>query len=92
MNFNYDLEHDVLDISFDGKQPAYGDEVQRGIVVRRDPQTDEIVGLTITDFSKRVVSDMEELGEMVDYRQRVDRARECVKPHRWREVRRRTKF
>lgn len=53
LDVDYDPEGDVLYISFGPPQPAVSDEVEPGVYLRRDPDTDEIVGVTVIDFSKR---------------------------------------
>ncbi len=54
LNFFYDKEADVLYVSR-GKPSAkdLSSETEDEIVVRRDPKTREIRGLTIINFSKR---------------------------------------
>jgi hypothetical protein len=52
LDVNYDQEADVFHISF-------GDisiEVQEGNFVRIDPQTDDVVGITLFSFKKRFMS------------------------------------
>jgi uncharacterized protein YuzE len=51
---HYDSEADVLYISFGEPQPAEGLDIGDGTILRVNPETDEVVGLTILDFSKRV--------------------------------------
>ncbi|WP_204305173.1 DUF2283 domain-containing protein (plasmid) [Desulfurobacterium thermolithotrophum] len=50
---HYDSEADVLYISFGESKPAEGLDVGDGTILRIDPETEEVVGLTILDFSKR---------------------------------------
>jgi len=50
---HYDPEADVLYISFGEPRPAEGLDIGDGTILRVDLETDEIVGLTILDFSKR---------------------------------------
>ena len=50
---HYDSEADVLYISFGEPRPAEGLDIGDGTILRVDPETEEIVGLTILDFTKR---------------------------------------
>jgi uncharacterized protein YuzE len=51
--FHYDKEADVLYISFGEPKPAEGIDIGDGTILRIDPETEKIVGLTILQFSKR---------------------------------------
>jgi uncharacterized protein YuzE len=53
VNFEYDPLADVLYCSFGPPQEAIGEEVGDGIVVRRNPETNVPVGITIVNFSRR---------------------------------------
>lgn len=59
--FNYDKKNDILYISFGEAKPAYGDEIQEGIILRKDFVSDEIIGITILDFLKKLNSQDKEL-------------------------------
>ena len=48
----YDAGADVLYVSFGAPIPAYGLEIGNGIVLRLNPVTDELAGITIVDYSK----------------------------------------
>ncbi len=48
----YDREHDMLLITIGEPQEAITEEVSKGLYVRVDPDTDKIVGMTITSFEK----------------------------------------
>lgn len=50
--YNYDSKFDVLYISFCDSGNSYGDDEQPGIIYRRDVDTDEITGYTITHFKE----------------------------------------
>jgi uncharacterized protein YuzE len=50
---HYDEEADVLYISFGEPRPAEGLDIGDGTILRVDPKTDEVIGLTLLDFSKR---------------------------------------
>ena len=56
LSLNYDKKHDVLYISIGAPKPSYGDEEKSGVVILRDINTDEITGITIFDFKKRLES------------------------------------
>jgi len=51
---HYDSEADVLYISFGEPRPAEGLDIGDGTILRIGPKTEEVIGLTILDFSKRV--------------------------------------
>lgn len=44
---NYDGEADVLYISFGAPRPAICIEPEEGLVLRLDPETDQLIGVTI---------------------------------------------
>ena len=50
---DYDDSADVLYISFGNPRPGIAVEVNDGDLVRVDPYTDEIVGITLLDFKER---------------------------------------
>ena len=50
---HYDSEADVLYISFGEPRPAEGLDIGDGTILRVDPETEEVVGLTVLDFTKR---------------------------------------
>jgi len=52
LNFAYDREADVLYLSVGRPQKARTVEVGRDFILRLDPKTDRVIGLTIVDFSK----------------------------------------
>ena len=49
----YDSKSDVLYISCGKPRPAIAFEVKAGDLVRIDPYTDEVVGITILNFRER---------------------------------------
>jgi uncharacterized protein YuzE len=53
MDIQYDPSADVLYCSFGKPQEAIGEEVDEGIIVRRNVETNAIVGITVIDFSRR---------------------------------------
>ncbi len=49
----YDDFSDVLYISFGNPSPGIADEIVKGDLIRINPITNEIVGITILDFKER---------------------------------------
>jgi uncharacterized protein YuzE len=60
LKIKYDREADVLYCSFGDPRPALSMEVGEGVVVRHDPATEEVVGITIVDFFRRFADHPEE--------------------------------
>jgi uncharacterized protein YuzE len=56
MNFFYDHEGDILDISIGEPKEAISEEIGDDILIRRDIHTNEVVGFTILNFEKRFQS------------------------------------
>jgi len=52
MKFSYDHEADVMYLSVGRPQKAKTVEIGRDFVLRLDPKTERVIGLTIVDFSK----------------------------------------
>jgi uncharacterized protein YuzE len=57
LKLNYDAKSDVLYLSFGSPRDALSVEENDGLIVRHDPQTDEVVGITIVNFKKRFAKD-----------------------------------
>jgi uncharacterized protein YuzE len=53
MKLSFDAKADVLYCSFGEPKEAIAVELENGIVVRLDPDTEEVVGVTVIDFLKR---------------------------------------
>ncbi|MBS4027161.1 MAG: DUF2283 domain-containing protein [Ignavibacteriales bacterium] len=53
MNFYYDKQGDILDISVGEPQEAISEEMGDDIILRRDIKTNGVVGFTILNFEKR---------------------------------------
>lgn len=49
---SYDREADVAYFSFGNPRKSITEELDEHVLVRRDPQTREITGLTITNFNQ----------------------------------------
>jgi uncharacterized protein YuzE len=53
MKLRFDAKSDVLYFSFGEPTEAISVELDNGLIVRMDPETDEVVGVTVVDFLKR---------------------------------------
>ena len=53
LKMKYDAKGDVLYFSVGDAREAISAEVEDGVIMRTDPSTDEVVGITVIDFSKR---------------------------------------
>jgi uncharacterized protein YuzE len=53
MKLSFDAKADVLYCSFGDPTEAIAVELENGVVVRLNPETDEVVGVTVIDFLKR---------------------------------------
>lgn len=53
MNLSFDPKADVLYCSFGEPREALSVEMDDGVVLRLNPDTDEVVGFTVVDFLKR---------------------------------------
>jgi uncharacterized protein YuzE len=53
INFFFDEEGDVLDITIGKPRKAVAMELKNDVAVRCDPETGEIVGIVILNFVKR---------------------------------------
>lgn len=49
---SYDEEADVLYLCFGNPEKAVSEEIDAHVIVRRQPETNRIVGITIMNFSK----------------------------------------
>jgi uncharacterized protein YuzE len=49
---SYDREADVIYISFGKPRKAVSEEIDPYVLVRRDPKAKEILGITVTNFTK----------------------------------------
>lgn len=52
---DYDIENDVLYIYFEKAQEAISREVGDGIFLRLDPNTDQVVGVTVLNIRKKIL-------------------------------------
>lgn len=53
LTLNYDAENDVLYCSFERGKDAVSFEVADGVLVRRDPHDEHLVGFTILDLRRK---------------------------------------
>ncbi len=53
MNVHYDEEADFLEIRMGEATPCYAEEVQPGIIIRRDEQTGSVKSIGVVDFRER---------------------------------------
>ena len=53
MKINYDEEGDFLEISIGKPTTCYADEIEPGVFLRKDEETDEIKSISILGFKKR---------------------------------------
>ena len=53
INFFFDEEGDVLDITFGKPRKAVAKELKNDIAIRIDPKSGEIVGIVILNFMER---------------------------------------
>lgn len=54
IKYHYDCCADVLYASIDTPREAVGVKKGNGVILRVDPNTEEIVGFTVTDYMKRI--------------------------------------
>ncbi|MHB8629683.1 MAG: DUF2283 domain-containing protein [Aggregatilineales bacterium] len=70
MQLAYDREADVLYLSIGEPRPAISREIGDDVLLRVDPKTAEVVGLTILNLSTRNMTEM--LPVIVDLHETVD--------------------
>lgn len=58
LQWDYDGEADVLYISIGKPEPAEGVDIGNGVIVRINPQSNEIVGFTIINPLKRTLEEL----------------------------------
>ncbi len=72
LKLNYDKKNDILYLSIGDPKPSYGEEDVSGIVIRRDMASNDITGITIFDFMKRITEktiDSKDLPIQVDFQE-----------------------
>ncbi|MGQ4915969.1 MAG: DUF2283 domain-containing protein [Candidatus Asgardarchaeia archaeon] len=60
LEWDYDPEADVLYLSIGKPRVAESIDIGDGIIVRIDPKSNEIVGITIIGFNKRIMKELNE--------------------------------
>lgn len=58
LSWEYDDEADVLYISIGKPKPAEGVDIGEGTIVRIDPKTNEVIGFTLINLSKRILKSL----------------------------------
>lgn len=53
IRLSYDKVADVLYMTFGEPQKGVAEETESGILIRRHPESKQIIGITIIDFEKR---------------------------------------
>ncbi len=61
LDWEYDAEADVLYISVGKPREAEGMDIGEGTIARLDPQTREVVGLTIIGLRQRMINALEKI-------------------------------
>ncbi|MBS4029552.1 MAG: hypothetical protein KGZ58_13065 [Ignavibacteriales bacterium] len=61
LNFAYDLEGDILDISIGKPMKAISNEIADDFFVRVHPRTKRIVGFSVLNFKKRTAKQKGEI-------------------------------
>ena len=56
LSFSYDKDADTLYVSVGNPKAAVGELLDNGVIVRRNPKTQEVVGFTILDFTHHFAS------------------------------------
>jgi uncharacterized protein YuzE len=66
LQFSYDRDADVLYISIGSPRPAVSKEDGEGLLIRRDPDSGEVVGLTVLDYAEhfRALPDLSWLAQL----------------------------
>lgn len=62
LDWEYDREADVLYISVGKPKEAEGMDIGEGTIARLDPQSGEVVGLTIIGLRQRMTDALEKVG------------------------------
>ena len=61
MFMSYDKEADVMYLSFDEGAIAEAEEIESGVFARHEPNTKELVGLTVANFSRKFGGKLKEV-------------------------------
>ena len=67
-HINYDKQHDILYIHFNYPKIGYEDEISPGIFLRKDEETDEILGVIIMGYKKKDTANLKRIVPLsIDY-------------------------
>jgi len=58
LSFQYDRDADVMYFTMGAPREAISEEVADGVFKRLDPESNEVIGVTIIDFAKRASGDL----------------------------------
>lgn len=75
--FNYDIEHDVLYVFIAPPRIAYEDEVYPGIFLRKDDDTDEVLGAIIMGYKN---IDIDYLSKIIPIKIDFNKINKSIKP------------
>ena len=54
VTYDYDEEEDILYLSIGEPRPSITEEIEEGVLIRKDISTKEITGVTILDYMDRI--------------------------------------
>lgn len=54
IKYDYDYEEDILYLSIGDPRPSITEEIEEGILIRKDIRTGELTGATILDYKDRL--------------------------------------
>ena len=54
INYDYDIDEDILYLSVGEPRPSITEENEEGILIRKDIKTGKITGVTILDYKDRI--------------------------------------
>ena len=61
LNWDYDVEGDVLYISVSSPKPPVGIDIGEGLIVRYDESRGEVVGLTIVGLKEKMLQELSDI-------------------------------
>lgn len=54
INYDYDEDEDILYVTIGKPTPSVSEEIEEGILIRRDIKTHKLTGVTILDYKDRI--------------------------------------
>nr|DAI43384.1 MAG TPA: Protein of unknown function (DUF2283) [Caudoviricetes sp.] len=54
INYDYDEDEDILYVIIGKPTPSVSEEIEDGILIRRDIKTNKLTGVTILDYKDRI--------------------------------------